>query len=59
MLFGIAITHDGSPTGNIIGWSSHNGKDKVWFSYAKALEANDLNGWTGYVRFYPSGLEVK
>lgn len=63
-MFGIAFTEDGGhPSGNapgckIIGWKQDKGKDQVWTSYAEALEANDLDGWRGYVRLYPSGREV-
>lgn len=56
MRYGIAITHDGSPIGNLISWRQlESGIDSVWDSYEEALAANDLDGWRGYVRFYPSG----
>ena len=56
--FGIAFTADGGLTTDIIGWRQKNGADEVWDLYSEALEANDLGGWTGYVRQYPSGERV-
>ncbi len=56
MKYGIAHTVNDSPTGNIIGWKRNKaGIDQTWNTYAQALEFNDLDGWRGYVREYPSG----
>lgn len=58
--YGIAFTHDGSPTGSIVGWKkSQDGYIQVWESRDEALEANDLGGWTGYVREYDPILNKK
>lgn len=64
---GIAYTDNGSPPppgdslpgapgGKIIGWKQdENGKDMTWPDRGDALEACELDGWTGYVCEYPSG----
>ena len=52
--YGIAITVDDSPTGAFISWRETK-SGKVFDTYAEALEANDLDGWVGYVRDFPSG----
>lgn len=58
MRYGIAFTDDGSPVGAVLNWRQKNGQDEVWGTFADALEANDLGGWTGYVRRYPSGERI-
>ena len=56
IVYGIAHTSDGSPTGSVISWKQENdGIDCKYETYPQALEANDLYGWRGYVREYPSG----
>ena len=56
MKYGIAFfDDDGYIIGKLIGWRQKNGSDETWDTYADALEANDLGGWTGYVMYYPSG----
>ncbi len=67
MKFGIAYLRnldDDFPTGKPgedIHWiKDSNGNDRTWDDYGKALESNDIEyGWTGYVRYYPSGQLVK
>lgn len=63
MKFGIALTRDGGhpdATGaEIVGWKQDDaGQDETWDDYGAALEANDLDGWRGYVRVYPTGVKV-
>jgi hypothetical protein len=56
MKFGIAFTEGDSSIGSVRNWKrDSNNNDLIWDSYADALEANDLDGWRGYVRVYPSG----
>lgn len=63
MKYGIAYTTDGGhpdsiPPTPIVGWKQKDGSDQTWDTYGAALEANDLDGWRGYVRYYPSGKRV-
>jgi hypothetical protein len=58
--YGIAFTkdlngsYDGGPNGIITGWrKDKEGKIELWSTLDEALEANDLGGWTGYVKEYP------
>lgn len=55
--FGIAYTQNGSlpPHDKIIGWKKNGGQDQIWSDRDDALEANDLDGWRGYVCEYPNG----
>jgi len=60
--YGIAFTADGGlpESSRIVGWRvNDDGQHLVFDSYEDALEANDLGGWTGYVRVYPSGSMPK
>lgn len=59
MIYGIAFTKNGSPNGDVLSWKQDSNKmDLTWNSFASALEACELSGWTGYVRYYPSGERV-
>jgi len=57
--WGIALTKTGSPPpgDEIIGWRTYRGRH-CWDSKGEALEANDLDGWRGYVCEYPSGRRL-
>jgi len=59
--YGIVMFKDGEFRGEIVGWKTNaDGSDRLWDDYGLALEANDIEyGWTGYVRFYPTGEVVK
>jgi len=50
MLYGIAYTVDGSPTGKIASWNP-----TTWNNLSDALEGCEADGWRGYVCQYPSG----
>lgn len=59
--YGIAYfrndAHPAEPNAEVIGWKQRNGRDIVWEDRDDALEANDLDGWRGYVCQYPSGKQ--
>lgn len=61
--YGICFCQNGGhpDSHSIIGWfKNSDGQDRTWDDYSKALEALDIEyGWTGYVRYYPSGNKVK
>ena len=56
-LYCIAYTEGDSPTGKVISWKKNaGGEDDVYEDYSLALEANENNGWSGYVLEYPQGI---
>lgn len=60
--YGIVFMKDGNhpdATGaEIMSWQQSNGQDETWDDFGEALEACELGGWTGYVRYYPTGDKV-
>ena len=50
ILYGIAYTVDGSPTGKIASWNP-----ATWNKLSDALEGCEADGWRGYVCQYPCG----
>ena len=56
-LYCIGYTENDSPTGKVLSWKkSSNGDDDVYEDYGLALEANENDGWRGYVLEYPQGI---
>jgi hypothetical protein len=52
MVYGISIPSDGQPTRWLC---DSEGRVLLWATREGALEGNDMHGWVGDVRQYPSG----
>ena len=53
--YGVMLTDDGSPTGQLVGWARRRDGREVFDTLLEALEACEDMGWVGYVAEHPDG----